>query len=229
MSNYRDRYIARGIPDFDPAACAPYPVGQVPQSGWYLIEPAGTYTIPVPDTSIAPGKRWDVDEVIDASSLLIAPGLIDPHVQAICESYDPAINGGNGIQVNNDHLHLRTTGDNPALGWCKALDYGRVDGSLYQAAYIAWVKDTHHDLNQGKYWAFSTEYKLADYKRVYDAPVRSGRHQQPGPRGPAGHHPPIRCRRCGRPQPQCHHLPNHNHEQESNTATGPALRRCRRR
>ena len=157
MSNYRDRYIARGIPDFDPAACAPYPVGQVPQSGWYLIEPAGTYTIPVPDTSIAPGKRWDVDEVIDEAAL-----------QAICESYDPAINGGNGIQVNNDHLHLRTTGDNPALGWCKALDYGRVDGSLYQAAYIAWVKDTHHDLNQGKYWAFSTEYKLADYKRVYD-------------------------------------------------------------
>ena len=144
MSNYRDRYIARGIPDFDPAACAPYPVGQVPQSGWYLIEPAGTYTIPVPDTSIAPGKRWDVDEVIDEAAL-----------QAICESYDPAINGGNGIQVNNDHLHLRTTGDNPALGWCKALDYGRVDGSLYQAAYIAWVKDTHHDLNQGKYWAFS--------------------------------------------------------------------------
>lgn len=157
MSNYRDRYIARGIPDFDPAGCAPYPVGQVPQSGWYLIEPAGTYTIPVPDTSIPPAKRWDVDEVIDEAAL-----------QAICESYDPAINGGNGIQVNNDHLHLRTTGDNPALGWCKALDYGRVDGRLYQAAYIAWVKDTHHDLNQGKYWAFSTEYKLTDYKRVYD-------------------------------------------------------------
>ena len=156
MSNYRDRYIARGIPDFDPAACAPYPVGQVPQSGWYLIEPAGTYTIPVPDTSIPPAKRWDVDEVIDEAAL-----------QAICESYDPAINGGNGIQVNNDHLHLRTTGDNPALGWCKALDYGRVDGRLYQAAYIAWVKDTHHDLNQGKYWAFSTEYRLADYQQAY--------------------------------------------------------------
>lgn len=156
MSNYRDRYIARGIPEFDPAACAPYPVGQVPQSGWYLIEPAGTYTIPVPDTSIPPAKRWDVDEVIDEAAL-----------QAICESYDPAINGGNGIQVNNDHLHLRTTGDNPALGWCKALDYGRVDGRLYQAAYIAWVKDTHHDLNQGKYWAFSTEYRLADYQQAY--------------------------------------------------------------
>lgn len=156
MSNYRDRYIARGIPDFDPAACAPYPVGQVPQSGWYLIEPAGTYTIPVPDTSIPPAKRWDVDEVIDEAAL-----------QAICESYDPAVNGGNGIQVNNDHLHLRTTGDNPALGWCKALDYGRVDGRLYQAAYIAWVKDTHHDLNQGKYWAFSTEYRLADYQQAY--------------------------------------------------------------
>lgn len=156
MSNYRDRYIARGIPEFDPAACAPYPVGQVPQSGWYLIEPAGTYTIPVPDTSIPPAKRWDVDEVIDEAAL-----------QAICESYDPAVNGGNGIQVNNDHLHLRTTGDNPALGWCKALDYGRVDGRLYQAAYIAWVKDTHHDLNQGKYWAFSTEYRLADYQQAY--------------------------------------------------------------
>ena len=156
MSNYRDRYIARGIPEFDPAACAPYPVGQVPQSGWYLIEPSGTYTIPVPDTSIPPAKRWDVDEVIDEAALL-----------AICESYDPAVNGGNGIQVNNDHLHLRTTGDNPALGWCKALDYGRVDGRLYQAAYIAWVKDTHHDLNQGKYWAFSTEYRLADYQQAY--------------------------------------------------------------
>lgn len=156
MSNYRDRYIARGIPEFDPAGCAPYPVGQVPQSGWYLIEPAGTYTIPVPDTSIPPAKRWDVDEVIDEAAL-----------QAICESYDPAVNGGNGIQVNNDHLHLRTTGDNPALGWCKALDYGRVDGRLYQAAYIAWVKDTHHDLNQGKYWAFSTEYRLADYQQAY--------------------------------------------------------------
>ena len=53
----------------------------------------------------------------------------------IRDSYDPAINGGNGIQVNNDHLHLRTTGDNPALGWCKALDYGRVDGSLYPVSY----------------------------------------------------------------------------------------------
>lgn len=156
MSNYRDRYISRGIPEFDPAACAPYPIGQVPQSGWFLIEPAGTYTIPVPDTSIPPAKRWDVDEVIDKAAL-----------QAICEAYDPSVNGGNGIQVNNDHLHLRTTGDNPALGWCKALDYGWVGGRLYQAAYIAWVKDTHHDLNQGKYWAFSTEYKLADYKRVY--------------------------------------------------------------
>lgn len=156
MSNYRDRYIARGIPEFDPSSCAPYPVGQVPQSGWYLIEPAGTYIIPVPDTSIPPAKRWDVDEVIDEAAL-----------QAICESYDPAVNGGNGIQVNNDHLHLRTTGDNPALGWCKALDYGRVDGRLYQAAYIAWVKDTHHDLNQGKYWAFSTEYRLADYQQAY--------------------------------------------------------------
>ena len=108
MSNYRDRYIARGIPEFDPDACAPYPIGQVPQSGWYLIEPAGTYTIPVPDTSIPPAKRWDVDEVIDKAAL-----------QAICEAYDPAINGGNGIQVNNDHLHLRTTGDNPARGWCR--------------------------------------------------------------------------------------------------------------
>ncbi|WP_297404820.1 hypothetical protein [uncultured Akkermansia sp.] len=156
MSNYRDRYIARGIPEFDPDACAPYPIGQVPQSGWFLIEPAGTYTVPVPDTSIPPAKRWDVDEVIDKEAL-----------QAICEAYDPAINGGNGIQVNNDHLHLRTTGDNPALGWCRALDYGWVGGRLYQAAYISWVKDAHHDLNQGKYWAFSTEYKLADYKRVY--------------------------------------------------------------
>ena len=156
MSNYRDRYIARGIPEFDPDACAPYPIGQVPQSGWFLIEPAGTYTVPVPDTSIPPAKRWDVDEVIDKAAL-----------QAICEAYDPAINGGNGIQVNNDHLHLRTTGDNPALGWCRALDYGWVGGRLYQAAYISWVKDAHHDLNQGKYWAFSTEYKLADYKRVY--------------------------------------------------------------
>lgn len=156
MSNYRDRYIARGIPEFDPDACAPYPVGQVPRAGWYLIEPGGTYTIPVPDTSIEPDKRWDVDEVIDEAAM-----------QAICESYDPAVNGGNGIQVNNDHLYLRTTGDNPALGWCKALDYGRVDGRLYQAAYIAWVDDAHHDLNQGKYWAYSTEYKLADYKRVY--------------------------------------------------------------
>lgn len=157
MSTYRDKYIARGIPEFDPSSCAPYPVGQVPAAGWYLIEPAGTYTIPVPDTSIAPDKRWDVDEVIDEAALL-----------AICESYDPTVNGGNGIQVNNDHLYLRTTGDNPALGWCKALDYGRVDGRLYQAAYIAWVKDAHHDLNQGKYWAYSTEYKLADYKQVYD-------------------------------------------------------------
>lgn len=156
MSNYRDRYIARGIPEFNPSDCAPYPVGQVPQSGWYLIEPGGTYTIPVPDTSIAPDKRWDVDEVIDEAAML-----------AICEAYDPAVNGGNGIQVNNDHLYLRTTGDNPALGWCKALDYGLVDGRLYQAAYIAWVKDAHHDLNQGKYWAYSTEYKLADYKQVY--------------------------------------------------------------
>lgn len=156
MSNYRDRYIARGIPEFDPDACAPYPVGQVPRAGWYLIEPGGTYTIPVPDTSIEPDKRWDVDEVIDEAAM-----------QAICESYDPAVNGGNGIQVNNDHLYLRTTGDNPALGWCKALDYGRVDGRLYQAAYIAWVKDTHHDLNQGKYWAFSTEYRLADYQQAY--------------------------------------------------------------
>lgn len=161
MSNYQDRYIARGIPEFDPAACAPYPVGQVPQAGWYLIEPAGTYTIPEPDTSIPPARRRDVDEVIDEAAL-----------QAICESYDPAINGGNGIQVNNDHLHLRTTGDNPALGWCKALDYGRVNGRLYQAAYIAWVKDTHHDLNQGKYWAFSTEYKLADYRQAYDGGYR---------------------------------------------------------
>ena len=156
MSNYRDRYIARGIPEFDPDACAPYPIGRVPQSGWYLIEPAGTYTIPVPDTSIPPAKRWDVDEVIDKAAL-----------QAICEAYDPAINGGNGIQVNNDHLHLRTTGDNPALGWCRALDYGWVGGRLYQAAYISWVKDAHHDLNQGKYWGFSTEYKKATYKRVY--------------------------------------------------------------
>ena len=156
MNSYRDRYIARGIPEFDPDACAPYPIGRVPQSGWYLIEPAGTYTFPVPDTSIPPARRWDVDEVIDKAAL-----------QAICEAYDPAINGGNGIQVNNDHLHLRTTGDNPALGWCKALDYGWVGGRLYQAAYISWVKDAHHDLNQGKYWAFSTEYKLADYKRVY--------------------------------------------------------------
>lgn len=156
MSNYRDRYIARGIPQFNPSACAPYPVGQVPAAGWYLIEPAGTYTIPVPDTSIAPADRWDVDEVIDEAALL-----------AICEAYDPAVNGGNGIQVNNDHLYLRTTGDNPALGWCKALDYGRVDGRLYQAAYIAWTKDAHHDLNQGKYWAYSTEYKLADYQQAY--------------------------------------------------------------
>ena len=82
MSNYRDRYIARGIPEFDPDACAPYPIGQVPQSGWFLIEPAGTYTVPVPDTSIPPAKRWDVDEVIDKAAL-----------QAICEAYDPAING----------------------------------------------------------------------------------------------------------------------------------------
>ena len=156
MSSYRDRYIARGIPPFDPSSCAPYPVGQVPQAGWYLIEPAGTYTIPVPDTSIAPDKRWDVDEVIDEAAL-----------QDICESYDPAVNGGNGIQVNNDHLYLRTTGDNPALGWCKALDYGQVDGRLYQAAYIAWVDDAHRDLNQGKYWAYSTEYKLADYQQAY--------------------------------------------------------------
>lgn len=156
MSNYRDRYIARGIPQFDPANCAPYPVGQVPQSGWYLIEPAGIYTIPVPDTSIAPADRWDVDEVIDEAALL-----------AICESYDPSINGGNGIQVNNDHLYLRQHGDNPALGWCKALDYGWVGGRLYQAAYISWVQDTHKDLNQGKYWAYSTEYKLSDYQQAY--------------------------------------------------------------
>ena len=86
-----------------------------------------------------------MNEVIDKAAL-----------QAICEAYDPSVNGGNGIQVNNDHLHLRTTGDNPALGWCKALDYGWVDGRLYQAAYISWVKDAHHDINQGKYWGFST-------------------------------------------------------------------------
>ena len=110
----------------------------------------------MPDTSIPPARRWDVDEVIDKAAL-----------QAICEAYDPSVNGGNGIQVNNDHLHLRTTGDNPALGWCKALDYGWVGGRLYQAAYISWVKDAHHDLNQGKYWGFSTEYKKATYKRVY--------------------------------------------------------------
>ena len=74
MSNYRDRYIARGIPEFDPDACAPYPIGQVPQSGWFLIEPAGTYTVPVPDTSIPPAKRWDVDEVIDKAALHIVNG-----------------------------------------------------------------------------------------------------------------------------------------------------------
>lgn len=121
------------------------------------MSPAGTYTIPVPDTSIAPGKRWDVDEVIDEAAL-----------QAICESYDPAINGGNGIQVNNDHLHLRTTGDNPALGWCKALDYGRSTGTSTRLPTSPGSRTPTMNLNQGKYWAFSTEYKLADYKRVYD-------------------------------------------------------------
>ena len=161
MSNYRERYIARGIPEFDPAACAPYPVGQVPQAGWYLIEPAGTYTIPEPDTSIPPDKRRDVDEVIDETAM-----------QAICEAYDPTVNGGNGIQVNNDHLYLRTTGDNPALGWCKALDYGSINGRLYQAAYIVWVDDAHRDLNQGKYWAYSTEYRLDDYRQAYEGGYR---------------------------------------------------------
>lgn len=101
MSSYRDRYIARGIPPFDPSSCAPYPVGQVPQAGWYLIEPAGTYTIPVPDTSIAPDKRWDVDEVIDEAALQMSASPMHPPSTA-----------ATAIQVNNDHLYLRTTGDN---------------------------------------------------------------------------------------------------------------------
>lgn len=164
MSTYRDHYIARGIPEFNPSACAPYPVGQVPQSGWYLIEPAGTYRIPLPDIAMPADQRPEVDEVIDETAL-----------REIAAGFDPAVNGGLGLQINNDHLYLRTTGDNPALGWCKALDYGRLDGRLHQAAYIVWTTDTHALINQGKYWAWSTEYRLVDYAAITDSSYRPTR------------------------------------------------------
>ena len=57
----------------------PVPPSDEDPGPWQMCIRDSTYTIPVPDTSIAPGKRWDVDEVIDEAAL-----------QAICESYDPA-------------------------------------------------------------------------------------------------------------------------------------------
>lgn len=154
MNASRSDYTSRGIPLFNAETWEPYPVGEVPQSGWYLIEPAGVYSIPEPVSQKAPDERKEAEEVIDEEAL-----------RAMCESFDSAVNGGNGLQVNNDHLYLRCVGENPALGWCKALDYGECHGRLYLAAWIEWVADAHRDLNQGKYWAFSTEYRLDDYQQ----------------------------------------------------------------
>lgn len=153
MTDYRQRYLDRGIPEFTPASCSPYTEGNEPREGWYIIEVSGESSMPDP---VDPGTDDEPRKAIEL--------LDEDAIRTLCDNYDPSVNGGKGPMANKDHLMLLSrTHETIAEGWIKALDYCVVEGQVRMAAYLSLNPSGHDLVRHGYYWAWSTEYLISDY------------------------------------------------------------------
>ncbi len=137
------------VPALDASPMSPYYVGKVPSAGWFAIEtPAEIDLEHDPRTGKKTSEKNRCSYWLDADVF-----------DTLIENFDPTINGGNGLPINNSHLrpeHDKVGGE--ALGFVRAI--ARRDNLLY--AYLDLTDDGHEALDEGEFWAASTEYLLSD-------------------------------------------------------------------
>lgn len=136
---------------------SPFPVGSCPRAGWYAIEACQYSDLDGSPVALARGGRGSDDGPKQHRERITIPDL-----EQLVENFDPAINGGNGLLINDCHLHHLAEQSDKAKGFVRALAVAR--GILY--GYLELTEQGHREVNGGEFWATSTEYPYAVYEQV---------------------------------------------------------------
>jgi len=139
--------------DIPPLSTTRHRKGACPQEGWYPIEVCGQTILPCdpsdPARKLAAGEKH---------AELIRPETL----QKLVDSYNPLCNGGHGLLINDCHLHLTSAASDRAKGFIKAL--AAEGANLW--GYLSLTPEGARDINEGYYWATSTEYPYEKYQHV---------------------------------------------------------------
>lgn len=146
---------SQNIPMMEIGLKLPYTTGSCPRKGWYAIERAGEYAMDAAPAAMLAGKRGAAGDSPRCVERLRHEDLV-----ALVGNFDPDVNGGNGLLLNECHLHLTSAHSDKAKGFIRALACR--DDVLY--GYLELTETAHAELNGGEFWAVSAEYPYEFYE-----------------------------------------------------------------
>ncbi len=141
------------ITPFEQSAHAPFEVGEVPQAGWFAVEPICVWS---------PKDQSALREAIgDTSGIDYEARLTEDDLSTLAANFSLADTDGAGLPVSRVHEFAE------AYGWIKALH--AADGMLW--AWIEWTPEGHKAVDGRAFVFFSSEYDYPDFELVSDGLV----------------------------------------------------------
>lgn len=136
------------VKPFNEAVHAPYELGQVPEAGWFAVEPVCEWQPKLQDEL---RRALGADEGKEYRARLDEAALRELEANFSLEGTD-----GRGLPTSEQHKFEK------AFGWVKAL---HAEGDMLWA-WIEWTPGGHRAVNEGEYVFFSTEYDYGDFKEI---------------------------------------------------------------